>query len=87
MIKTKSRSTIQSLDAPFQDDNNCGTAKLPHMEDFEVALRDFTQSSEELYHDTSSIRVASYNDHDDEAENEDEVTCSEESETDEDSSL
>lgn len=55
------------------------------MEDFEVALKYFIHSSEELYHNTSSIHIASCDDHDDENEYEDESTYSEESKIDENS--
>lgn len=47
VIKTKSRRTIQSPDAPFQDDNGSHLNEVSCQDDIDVALRDSNYTSEE----------------------------------------
>lgn len=62
VIKTKSRRTIQSPDAPFQDDVNLGTNDLSCLQEFNVTLRDFTLAGEEINPNDTIPRVDCSND-------------------------
>ncbi|KAH6806007.1 hypothetical protein C2S51_030838 [Perilla frutescens var. frutescens] len=50
VIKTKSWRTIQSPDAPFQDDTNYTINELSELEEFDITLLDATNLGEEFNH-------------------------------------